>query len=365
VTIGEALKAGGYKTAYFGKWHLGAEDRHHPEQQGFDYHRGVNRAGAPGSYFYPFSRGKGPKVGGSAVPDFAGAKPGDYLTDLLAGEAVKFVEENRDDPFFLFLAHYSIHTPIQAKPVHVKKYQQKLAARGGSAETSSRDERGYGTTRMDQDNPALAGMVESVDASVGRMLDKLEELGLSEKTVIIFTSDNGGLSTLQGDRVGPGCTLPLRGGKGWMYEGGIRVPLIVKWPGVTKAGSTCAVPVVSTDFYPTLLEIAGLPARPEQHHDGLSLAGLLKGEGSLAREAIYWHYPHYHGSGNRPTAGVRKGDYKLVRWYEDGGEELFNLKGDLSETEDLAGDFSERRQELSGDLDAWLKAVDARMAVPE
>jgi len=365
VTIGEAMQAGGYETAYFGKWHLGAQDEHHPQNQGFGYHRGVNRAGAPGSYFFPFSRGKGPKTGGSAVPDFEEAKKGDYLTDLLAGEAIKFVEANQANPFFLFLAHYSIHTPIQAKPVHVEKYQKKLAARGGSTEPRSRDERGYGTTRMDQNNPALAGMVESVDASVGRMLDKLDELGLTEKTVIIFTSDNGGLSTLQGDRVGPGCTLPLRGGKGWMYEGGIRVPLIIRWPGVTRAGSTCAVPVVSTDFYPTLLELAGLPARPGQHLDGLSLAGLLRGDRELAREAIFWHYPHYHGSGNRPTAGVRKGDYKLVRWYEDGSEELFRLSDDLGEQKDLISTMPEKRSELSGDLDAWLKTTGARMAMPE
>ena len=159
------------------------------------------------------------------------------------------------------------------------------------------------------------------------MLDKLGELGLTEKTVILFTSDNGGLSTLQGKRVAPGCSLPLRGGKGWMYEGGVRVPLIVKWPGVTRPGATCSVPVVSTDFYPTLLEIAGLPAKPEQHLDGVSLTGLLRGEKKLARDAIYWHFPHYHGSGNRPTAGMRKGDFKLVRWYESGSEELYRLSG--------------------------------------
>ena len=363
VTLGEAMKAGGYQTAYFGKWHLGAKDEHHPEKQGFDYHRGVNRAGAPGSYFYPFSR-KNARKGGSAVPDFERAKQGDYLTDLIADEAVKFVEMNKDRPFFAFVAHYSIHTPIQAKPVHVTKYQDKLAARDRLDGPEFRDEKGYGRTRMRQDNPALAGMVESVDASVGRMLDKLDGLGLTDKTVILFTSDNGGLSTLQGNRVGPGCTLPLRGGKGWMYEGGIRVPLIVSWPGVTKAGSTCAVPVVSTDFYPTVLEMVGLPARPKQHLDGVSIAGLLKGGKQLAREAIFWHYPHYHGSGNRPTSGMRKGDFKLVRWYESGDEELFSLKDDLGEAKDLAAENVEKRRELAGELDAWLKGVGARMAVP-
>ena len=362
VTIGEAMRDGGYQTAYFGKWHLGKNDEHHPARQGFDYHRGVNRAGAPGSYFYPFTR---KTRGDSAVPDFEEAGEGAYLTDLIADEAVKFVERNKDRPFFAFVAHYSIHTPIQAKALQVEKYQKKLAARDREDGPDFRDEKGYGRTRLRQDNPALAAMVESVDAGVGRMLDKLDELGLTEKTVIIFTSDNGGLSTLQGKRLGPGCTLPLRGGKGWMYEGGIRVPLIVKWPGVTEAGSTSPVPVVSTDFYPTVLDMAGLPLRPEQHLDGKSLAGLLKGEGGLAREAIFWHYPHYHGSGNRPTAGMRKGEFKLVRWYENGEDELFNLKDDLGEAKDLAGDDSQRLRQMAAELDFWLEQTGARMAVPK
>jgi len=362
VTIGEALKAGGYKTAYFGKWHLGAKDEHHPKKQGFDYHRGVNRAGAPGSYFYPFTRGK--KKSGSTVPDFSEAGEGAYLTDVIADEAVEFVEKNKDVPFFAFVAHYSIHTPIQAKTEHVDKYKAKLAKAGKSLEPRSRDEKGYGKTRLDQNNPALAGMVESVDASVGRMLDKLDELGLTKNTVIVFTSDNGGLSTLQNNRVGPGCTLPLRGGKGWMYEGGIRVPLIVKWPGVTKPGTTCAEPVVSTDFYPTLLDMAGLPKKPKQHIDGVSIAPLLKGGDALKRDAIYWHYPHYHGSGNRPTGGLRKGNYKLVRWYEGGEDELFDLSKDLSESKNLAAKLPEVAKGLSADMDSWLKGVGAKMAQP-
>ncbi|MCB1097801.1 MAG: sulfatase [Verrucomicrobiae bacterium] len=366
VTIGEAMKAEGYKTAYFGKWHLGAEDEHHPEKQGFDYHRGVNRAGQPGSYFFPFSRG-GDNNGASAVPDFDQAKDGDYLTDLLAGEAIKFVEDHKAAPFFLFMAHYSIHTPIQAKTDHVEKYQKKLAASGGRSGPDFRDEKGYGRTRMKQDNPALAGMVESVDAGVGRMLDKLDELGLTEKTIIIFTSDNGGLSTLQSDRVGPGCTLPLRGGKGWVYEGGIRVPLIVRWPGVTKSGTTCSVPVTSTDFYPTILEMCGLPQRPEQHLDGVSMAESLKGGhhlGNSERSALFWHYPHYHGSGSRPAAAVRKGDYKLVRWYENGEEELYKLSDDIGEQKNLASEMTEMRDQLSGELGKWLKDAGAQMAMP-
>ena len=363
VTIGETLKKGGYKTAYFGKWHLGAKDENHPERQGFDYHRGVNRAGAPGSYFYPFTRGNN-KNSAASVPDFSSAGKGAYLTDVIADESVRFVETHKDVPFFAFVAHYSIHTPIQAKAEHVDKYKAKLEKAGKSADPKFRDEMGYGRTRLHQDNPALAGMVESVDASVGKMLDKLDELGLTDKTVIVFTSDNGGLSTLQGKRVGPGCTLPLRGGKGWMYEGGIRVPLIVRWPGVTKAGTNSSEPVVSTDFYPTLLEMAGLPANPNQHLDGVSIAPLLKGGDSLGRETIFWHYPHYHGSGNRPTAGLRKGTYKLVRWYESGGDELFDLSKDLGEQEDLAGKLPELLKALSGEMDDWLKDVGARMAVP-
>jgi arylsulfatase A-like enzyme len=364
LTFAEVLREAGYATAYFGKWHLGAKDGDHPSTQGFDYHRGVNRAGAPGSYHYPFRRNRntGNKPASHDVPDFTDARQGSYLTDLLAGEAVKFVEKSKDKPFLLLLAHYSVHTPIQARQQDIAQYSARRDKLGLPVKVGMRPEK-YGQTRITQNNPAFAGMVASVDRSVGRVLGKVRELGLEGDTLVIFTSDNGGLSTLPGKRSAPTSCLPLRAGKGWLYEGGVRVPTIISWPGVTKPGSVSSVPVVTTDFYPTLLSAAGLPLRPAQHLDGVDLTPLMKG-GDLERKALYWHYPHYHGSANRPSASVRKGDYKLLRWYEDGSEELFNLADDLAESKDLALQQKGKRRELADDLDRWLKATGAKMAVP-
>ncbi len=201
-------------------------------------------------------------------------------------------------------------------------------------------------------------MVQSLDENVGRVLNKLDELGITDNTIVIFMSDNGGLSTSEGS---PTSNLPLRAGKGWLYEGGIREPMLVKWPGVVKAGNTCDEPVTSTDFYPTMLEMAGLARKPEQHVDGISLVPLLKGTGRPKREAIYWHYPHYHGSGNRPSGAVRAGDYKLIEWYEDGRIELYNLRDDLGEKNDLAAAMPAKAQELRRMLHAWHAAVGAKM----
>ena len=364
LTFAEVLGKAGYATAYFGKWHLGAGDGDHPKTQGFDYHRGVNRAGAPGSYHYPFSRKKKPggKLAASDVPDFTEAPEDSYLTDLLADAAVQFIEKSKDGPFLLFLSHYSVHTPIQARGQDVAQYTDRLKDIGLPIDVKLRPEK-YGNTRMTQNNPAFAAMVASVDRSVGKVLGKLRELGLEGDTLVVFTSDNGGLSTRPAKRVAPTSCLPLRAGKGWLYEGGVRVPTIVSWPGVTKPGSVSPVPVVTTDFYPTLLAAAGMPLRPAQHLDGVDLTPLLKG-GNIGARNLYWHYPHYHGSANRPSASVRKGDYKLVRWYEDGTEELFNLADDLSETRNLADRQKSKRRELSADLDRWLKSVKAKMAVP-
>ena len=363
LTFAEVLGKAGYATAYFGKWHLGAGDDDHPKTQGFGYHRGVNRAGAPGSYHYPFSRKKKPggKLAANDVPDFTEAPEDSYLTDLLADEAVQFIEKSKGGPFLLFLSHYSVHTPIQARGQDVAQYTDRLKELGLPIDVKLRPEK-YGNTRMTQNNPAFAAMVASVDRSVGKVLGKLRELGLEGDTLVVFTSDNGGLSTLSAKRKAPTSCLPLRAGKGWLYEGGVRVPTIVSWPGVTKPGSVSTVPVVTTDFYPTLLTAAGLPLRPAQHLDGVDLTPLLKG-GNIGARNLYWHYPHYHGSANRPSASVRKGDYKLVRWYEDGTEELFNLADDLSETRNLADRQKFKRKELSADLDRWLKSVKASMAV--
>jgi arylsulfatase A-like enzyme len=363
VTIAEAFKEAGYATGFIGKWHLGGKG-FHPEEQGFDLNIGGHHAGHPASYFWPYKQNK-KKTSAWDVPDLEDGQEGEYLTDRLTDEALKFIDVNKDGPFLLFLSHYAVHTPIQSKKELTEKYEERLTDAPKTEELSHRDEHGWGTTKLKQDNPAYAGMIESTDESVGRVMRRLEELGLEEDTAVIFMSDNGGLSTLAGNKKwAPTASLPLRAGKGWYYEGGIREPMIIKWPGVTKGGAVCTEVVTSTDFYPTMLEMAGLKPRQQQHVDGLSLAGLLKGKGELKRDAVYWHSPHYHGSGNRPCGAVRAGDYKLIEWFEDGSFELYNLKDDLGEQNDLAPEMPQKVAVLKAMLHKWREEVDARMPAP-
>jgi len=353
VTIAEVLKAEGYATAFVGKWHLGNKE-YYPDKQGFDVNIGGDSSGAPPTYFYPYKRGKRALL---EMP--AGGEEGEYLTDRLTDESLKWLDANKDKPFLLYLSHYAVHTPIQSKQELTDKYKAKAGKLAKGDGPKFRPVYGRYNTRMVQDNAAYAGMVQSVDESVGRVTAKLEELGAADNTVVIFMSDNGGLSTV--GREGPTSNLPLRAGKGWLYEGGIREPMIIKWPGVAKAGSECGEPVTSTDFYPTMLEMAGMRLKPRQHVDGVSLVPLLRKQGKLKRKAIYWHYPHYHGSGNRPSGAVRAGDYKLIEWYENGAVELYNLRNDISEKEDLAEKMPEKTAELKAMLAKWLKQVDAKM----
>ena len=330
----------------------------------FDLNVGGHHAGHPASYFWPFKRNKD-KSNPWDVPGLEDGQEGEYLTDRLTDEAIKFIDANKDGPFLLFLSHYAVHTPIQSKEELTEKYKQRLNDMPETDGPSHRDEHGWSTTKLKQDNPAYAGMIESTDESVGRVMSRLEELGLEKDTAIIFMSDNGGLSTLNVNRKGaPTASLPLRAGKGWYYEGGIREPMIIKWPGVAKAGSVCSETVTSTDFYPTMLEMAGLKPKPYQHVDGLSLAGLLKGKSRLQREVVYWHSPHYHGSGNRPCGAIRAGDYKLIEWFEDGKVELYNLKDDIGEQNNLVERMPEKTNQLKKMLHKWRKEVDARMPVP-
>jgi arylsulfatase A-like enzyme len=289
----------------------------------------------------------------------AGGEEGEYLTDRLTDESLKFLEANKERPFLLYLSHYAVHTPIQSKKELTEKYKDKAEKLPGTDGAKFEPVYGRYKTRRVQDNPAFAGMVQSVDESVGRMMAKLEELGVADNTVVIFMSDNGGLSTVP--REAPTSNLPLRAGKGWLYEGGIREPMIIKWPGVVKKKSVCSEPVTSTDFYPTMLEMAGLPLRPKQHVDGVSLASLLKNNGKMNRKAIYWHYPHYHGSGNRPSGAVRAGDYKLIEWYEDKSIELYNLKTDIGEQHDLAKKMPEKAEKLRRMLHRWRRQMNAKM----
>jgi arylsulfatase A-like enzyme len=359
VTLAEVLEGEGYATGYFGKWHLG-DSPHYPESQGFQKNVGGTGAGQPASYFYPY---KAPE-GGSPywdVPGLEGGEEGEYLTDRLTDEALSFIDQYREDPFLLYLSHYAVHTPIQSKEELTERYAARRDSLGPGEAPAREEEHGRSTTRLVQDHPSYAGMVHSVDESVGRILQRLDELGISDNTVVIFMSDNGGLSTLAGQNVGPTANVPLRAGKGWLYEGGVRVPMIIRWPGRVEAGTVCPVPVQSTDFFPTMLEMAGITPESNGPLDGASLVPLLTASGGLQREALFWHFPHYHGSGNRPSGAVRQGRWKLVEWFEDRSVELYDLETDLQERVDLSDTEPEKVQELLSMLSSWRDEVGANM----
>jgi arylsulfatase A-like enzyme len=347
LTIAEALKAGGYSTFFAGKWHLGHEG-FYPEDQGFDVNKGGHHAGGPpGGYYSPW---KNPRLENGA--------DGEYLTDRLADETIAFMRaQKKQQPFFAYLSFYNVHTPIQPNKKYIEKYTEKAAAL--PPQKSDCVPEHNGVTRARQDNPEFASMVHAMDENVGRVLAALDELGMRDNTVVVFTSDNGGLATKP--KPGPTSNFPLRAGKGWCYEGGIRVATIVRAPGVTAPGSICSVPVYSPDFYPTLLELAELPLRPEQHVDGISLVPVLHGGNDLPRDALYWHYPHYHGSTWAPGASVRMGDWKVIEFYETGVTELYNLKNDKGEQSELSDRYPEKKQELLAKLHAWQKQHNAKM----
>ena len=363
VTIAEILREEGYATGFFGKWHLG-DTPFLPESQGFDLNIGGTAAGQPASYFYPYKASEG-RSDRWDVPHLDDGSEGEYLTDRLTDEAVEFLEAQHDRPFLLYLSHYAVHTPIQSKDDLTEKYRDKAESLPTPDGPDFFAEHNRAYVKQFQDHPAYAGMVQSVDESVGRVLQKLEDLGITSNTVVIFMSDNGGLSTIANSRNAPTANVPLRAGKGWLYEGGIREPLIVRWPGEVAAGSVCSEPVISTDFFPTMLEMAGLAHMPDLHRDGSSIVPLLKENGELDREAIFWHFPHYHGSGNRPSGAIRAGDLKLLEWFEDGKVELYNLRDDLAETRDLSERYPEEVTELLGRLHEWRQQVDAKMPRPK
>mgnify|MGYP000002866023 CR=1 FL=1 len=341
VTIAEVLKENGYQTFFAGKWHLGSEG-HLPTDQGFDFNIGGHHRGSPpGGYYAPF---KNPYL-----PD---KEKGEYLTERLTDESVAFLKQrDAEKPFLLYLSFYNVHTPIQPYNKRIDHYAAKFETSFGDTKSEPTKEF-RGLSRSRQDNPELASMVTAVDDSVGRINKSLEQLGLDDNTIVIFFSDNGGLCTLR--RAGPGCNLPLRSGKGWLYEGGIREPMIVKAPGVTKAGSVCDTPVISTDFFPTILDLVGLPQQPKLHADGTSLLPSLKGEELKTDRPLCWHYPHYHGSTWTPGAAIRDGNWKLIELYEFRKTELYNLKEDLGETRELSASHPEKLAELKAKLAAWL-----------
>ena len=348
VTLAEELKNHGYQTFFAGKWHLGSEG-HWPTDQGFDINIGGHHRGSPpGGYYAPWNN-----------PTLEAKKKDEYLTERLTEESTRFLENrDSDKPFLLYLSYYNIHTPIQAYRKHIGHYQKKAEKFSGTTPT---EQEHSGQTRMRQDNPALASMVSAVDDSVGTLLAKLDELGLSDDTVVIFFSDNGGLSTKP--KMGPGSNSPLRAGKGWLYEGGVREPAIIRAPGVTNPGSVSDQPIVSMDFFPTMLELVGLPLKPNLHADGRSLLPELTGKKGKPRP-LYWHYPHYHGSTWKPGASIREGDWKLIKFYDQEKVELYNLKKDPSEKKDLAKKNSAKSKELENKLIAWQKQMNAKLPKP-
>ena len=346
VSLAEAMKESGYKTFFAGKWHLG-DTGSGPEDHGFDINKGGWRSGGPGGgYFSPYKN-----------PALENGAPGESLPMRLAQETVAFIEEHKDKPFFAYLSFYSVHAPMQTTKPLWEKYQKK-AESGPKVESRFQFDRTL-PVRQVQDHPVYAGMMESMDAAIGLVLNRLDDLGLAEDTVVIFTSDNGGVSS--GDAYATAC-LPYRGGKGRQWEGGIRQPYYIRVPGVTRPGAMDATPVTGTDFYPTILELAGQPLKPKQHVDGVSLVPLLRG-GTIAERDLFWHYPHYGNQGGEPSAIIRSGDWKLIHYYEDGRDELYHLPEDLGEQKDLAAAEKERVVALRTILDAWLKETGAR--IPE
>lgn len=350
-TLAEAFKQHGYETFFAGKWHLGETESHWPLTQGYDHNKGGNHRGSPTfpggtGYYSPYNN-----------PTIDNGPEGEYLTDRLTKESLAFIDTKKEKPFLLFLSYYSVHTPIQGCLTYDTLYQEKkeqLPERGKLIQESEGD----GFTRTNQSDPKYAAMVRSVDTNVGKILKKLKSLGLMDNTVVVFTSDNGGLSTIR--QPGPTSVRPLRAGKGWCYEGGIRIPTLIYAPGIENQGQTCKEPIISMDFYPTLLELAGLPLLPEQHRDGKSLVSLLKApKGDLGR-TLLWHYPHYHGSMWRPGSALRVGDYKYIYDYEKETGKLFNLAQDLEERIDLHKAQPQKAEEMKATLLKHLNQMQAQ-----
>ncbi len=345
-TLAEALRDEGYATFFAGKWHLGPEG-YWPEDQGFDINRGGFEAGGPwggNSYFTPYEN-----------PNLPDGPPGEHLPDRLATETADFIEAHRDEPFLAYLSFYSVHTPLMARENLERQYAAKAAKIRFAGPRFIQEQ--FREARQVQDHAVYAGMVAALDAAVGKVLRAIESNGLAARTVVVFMSDNGGLSTSEGS---PTANLPLRGGKGWLYEGGIREPMLIRAPGLTRPGSVNDTAVTSTDFFPTLLELLGLRTRPSQHVDGMSLVPLLRGD-ELVRGPLYWHYPHYGNQGGAPGAAIRDGDWKLIQWYEGGPPELYHLANDEGERYDLARLRPEKATALARHLEAWLTEVDANM----
>ena len=362
ITLPEALKSSGYKTAHIGKWHLGGPTSY-PQDHGFEVNVGGNERGYPsiiGGYTAPYH-----------LPNLEDdpKRTGEFLTDRLTREAIKFIREEKDKPFFLYLAFYSVHIPIRAKYKHTKYFKRKLKKIGLKRRAKYLRE-GKGYTRTKQGDPNYAGMLYLVDENIGKVLNELRKLNLEKDTIVVLGSDNGGLSThkLFPRLYAPPPTnnFPLRAGKGWLYEGGIRGPLIIKWPRKIKEGIKNSTPVISSDLYPTLLDLANLPIpnNPKNETgDGVSLKNSLLENKKIDRDALYWHFPHYHESGSHPSSAVRYGNFKLIKFYENNKYELYDLKNDPGERNNLIKTRPRLFTKMKSSLTNWLKKSDAKLPI--
>ncbi|MEP3477747.1 MAG: sulfatase [Fuerstiella sp.] len=354
VTFPELLQDAGYKTMFLGKWHLNnrpGEGKFWPEKHGFDINvAGHFRGGLyiKNQYFSPWD-----------IPNIENGPDGEYITDRLADEAASFVKNHDESPFLVYFSFYTVHAPFSAPKALVSKYEAKQA----KLQLTDKDRFAELTAfnkkveyRNKQDHATYAAMVECMDNAVGKVLESVKAKGIEDNTVVVFFSDNGGLSTAEGT---PTSNAPLKAGKGWLYEGGIREPAIIKWPKVAKPAVSNTV-ITSMDFYPTILEMAGLPLRPELHQDGKSLVPVLKNQTQTLHDATYFHYPHRSNQKGSPSSAIRKGDHKLIVFFNDGHQELYDLKKDIAETNDLASKMPDLANSLHNDLKAWWKEVDAR-----
>jgi len=340
VTIAERFRDAGYAMFFAGKWHLG-DGEYSPNAQGF----GPWLTGSRQFYYPP-----------SDIPP-PDSQDDPKTTDRIANEAVRFIETHTDTPFFAYLPFLAVHTPIKAAPLLVAKYEKKKASAPADAWGQERERK----VRLVQNHAVYAATLEQMDTGIGRVLTALDRSCLTDRTIIVFTSDNGGLSTSEGH---PTSNVPLRGGKGWPYEGGIRTPWIICAPGIAKQNSICDQPVITTDFYPTLLELAGLPLAPPGASDGVSLVSALKGDVLNRSTPLFWHYPHYGNQGGAPCGAAREGDWKLIEWFEDGNLELFNLRDDPSERNNRATENPDKTKELQAKLVAWRARTHAMMPTP-
>ncbi len=356
-TIAQALREEGYSTWHVGKWHLGGRE-YYPEHFGFDRNIGGCSWGHPNQgYFAPY--------GIETLPE---GPEGEYLTDRLTDEAVRLLDEHREEggekPFFLNLCYYAVHTPIQAKEEDIARFEEKARRLGLDRQQALEEGEEFRTVdkagkrvvrRKVQSDPVYAAMIWNLDQNVGRLLEALERNGQAQDTVVVFTSDNGGLATAEGS---PTCNAPAAEGKGWMYEGGTRVPLLVRYPAMIKPGSRCETSVTTPDFYPTFLELAGSAPKKGCGVDGRSMVPLFRQE-AVEERPIFWHYPHYGNQGGQPGASVLLGKWKLIEFYEDGCEELYDLERDLPERENLIEKYPETAEKLRGLLHQWQKEAGA------